>query len=201
MGLATAGDLGRASKDRLRRTLGTYGERLVEMGQGIDDSPVVPYYQRPPEKSISHETTLDQDTVDLELLKRTLHYLSEKVALRLRKKGFATGTVGLVVRFGNLQRITRSRTMSESTDDGLAIYHATLPLLEEVMNQRRSVRLIGVSASGLTHGIVQQGLFDDPKRKCLMDAVDTVNAKLGKIAVRPASLINARNRDHITFKG
>jgi DNA polymerase-4 len=201
MGITTAAALGRANRERLRRAFGTNGDRLADMGQGIDDSPIVPYYDRPLEKSISHETTLDEDTNDIELLRRTLHYLSERVALRLRKRGLAAGIVGLVARFSNLQRTTRSHTISESTDDGLAIYHAALPLLDDVMSQRRAVRLVGVSASGLTEGIVQQGLFDDAKRRSLVDAVDSVNEKLGKIAIRPASLLGAEKRDHITFKG
>lgn len=201
MGISTAGSLGRAARDRLCRAFGTSGSRLADMGQGNDRSPVVPYYERPLEKSVSHETTLDEDTQDVELLKRTLHYLSERVAYRLRRKGLSTTTVGVVARFSNLQRITRRRSISEATDDGLAIYHSALPLLEEVLKQGRSVRLIGVSAEGLQHGIVQQGLFDDPKRRCLIGAVDSVNEKLGKIAIKPASLLGADKRDHITFTG
>ncbi|MCL4553299.1 MAG: DNA polymerase IV [Candidatus Marsarchaeota archaeon] len=201
MGIITAAALGSANRERLRRAFGTNGDRLIDMGQGMDDSPVVPYYARPIEKSVSHETTLEADTDDLDLLKRTLHYLSERVAYRLRKKGLSTGTVGVVARFSNLQRITRSRTISEGTDDGLAIYHAALPLLDDVMRQHKPVRLIGVAAGGLTHGIVQQGLFDDPKRKSLVSAVDSVNEKLGKIALKPASLLDAGRGDHITFKG
>lgn len=201
MGLTTAGALGRADRRRLRREFGTNGDRLADMGQGIDDSPVVPYYSRPLEKSMSHETTLDEDTQDLELLRRALHYLSERVGYRLRKKGLSAGTIGLVARFSNLQRTTRSHAISEATDDGLAIYHAALPLLDDVMSQHRPIRLIGVSAGGLKHGIIQQGLFDDPKRKSLVTTVDSVNEKLGKIALKPASLLGAGKRDHITFKG
>ncbi|MHB9036731.1 MAG: DNA polymerase IV [Armatimonadota bacterium] len=201
MGISTAAALGCASRIRLRRTFGTNGDRLVDMGQGIDNSPVVPYYARPLEKSISHETTLEQNTQDVQLLKRTLHYLSERVAYRLRKKGLTAGTMCVVARFSNLQKITRSRTISEKTDDGLAIYHAALPLLDDVMSQHRPIRLIGISAGGLMQGIIQQGLFDNPKRRCLVDTVDSVNEKLGKIAIKPASLLDAERGDHITFKG
>jgi DNA polymerase-4 len=201
MGITTAAALGSANRERLRRVFGTNGDKLIDMGQGIDGSPVVPYYVRPIEKSMSHETTLEEDTQDREFLKRTLHYLSERVAYRLRKKGLTAGVVGVVARFGNLQRITRSKTVSESTDDGLAIYQAALPLLDDVLNQRRPVRLIGISAGGLTQGTIQPGLFDNPKRKLLIDTVDSVNEKFGKMAIKPASILGAEKSDHITFKG
>jgi DNA polymerase-4 len=201
MGITTALALGAADRATLRKVFGVYGDRLADMGRGLDGSPVVPYYARPQAKSVSHEHTLGDDTRDMALLKRTLHYLSERVAYRLRKGGFCAGTVGIVLRFSNMQRITRSRTISDCTDDGLAIYHAVQPLLTEAMRDPRPVRLIGVSAGSLTQEITQQGLFDDPKRKCLSGVIDTVNEKLGKMAIRPASLVDPDKGDHITFRG
>lgn len=201
MGVTTAADLGRADRARLHRKFGIYGDRLADIGRGIDDSPVIPYYSRPPAKSVSHEHTLGEDTRDVELLKHTLHYLSERVAYRLRKSGMTAGTVGIVLRFDNMQRITRSRTLSDSTDDGLAIYQAALPLLIEALRDQRPVRLVGVSTGSLKEGIVQRGLFDNPKKRCLTDVIDSLNEKLGRLAVRPASLLGADKNDHITFTG
>lgn len=201
MGITTAADLGRTSRYRLQKAFGALGDKLADMGLGLDDSPVVPYYKRSIEKSISHETTLGEDTSNAEQLSRMLHYLSEQVAHRLRKKGLSAGIVGVVGRYGNLQRTTRSHALSEHTDDGLAIYHAAKPLLDNILSKGMPLRLIGVSASGLTDEIIQQGLFDDPKRKTLVETVDKVNEKLGKTALKPASLLNTQKRDHITFKG
>jgi hypothetical protein len=42
---------------RTRRVFGAPGDRLVDTGQGIDDSPVVPCYAQPLVKSVSHKTT------------------------------------------------------------------------------------------------------------------------------------------------
>ncbi len=201
MGITTAAGLGRTSRHRLQKTFGVLGDRLADMGKGLDDSPVVPYYERAIEKSISHETTLGEDTTDVGELSHMLHYLSEQVAYRLRKSGLMAGVVGVVGRYGNLQRTTRSHSLSEQTDDGLAIYHAARPLLDNILSKGLPLRLIGVSASGLTDEVVQHGLFDDPKRKTLVETVDKVNEKLGKTALKPASLLHTRKRDHITFKG
>ncbi|MHB0911843.1 MAG: DNA polymerase IV [Armatimonadota bacterium] len=201
MGVTTAGALGSADAATLSRVFGVYGGRLSEMGRGLDDSPVVPYYTSPPAKSVSHEHTLEEDTRDLALLKRTLHYLSEKVAYRLRKKGFSAKTVGLTLRWRDLQRITRSRTLIDPTDDGLEVYRAVLPLLLEALKDPRPVRLVGISAGNLVHGVIQPGLFSDPRRRRLAETVDALNDKLGKMAVKPASLIEPDEDDHITFQG
>jgi DNA polymerase IV len=201
IGITTAGDLRRVDRSALRRMFGRYGDRLADMGQGIDDSPVVPYYDRPLPKSISRETTLDSNTRDPELIKRTLRYLSEDVAARLRREGLSAKTVGITVRFDNLQRITRSATLIASTDDGLNIYYSILPLLDEALVNPRPVRLIGVSTANLAQCAIQHGLFDDPRRRRLTEAVDALNEKMGKRAVRPASLLNTNHNDNITFRG
>lgn len=201
IGVTTAASLGRIDRAILRRMFGKNGDRLADMGRGIDESPVVPYYNSPPPKSVSHEHTLENNTRDTELLKRTLHSLSEQVARRLRKDGLLARTVGITVRFNNLERITRSRTLIDSTNDGLAIYHEVLPLLDGAMKNPRPVRLIGVSTGSLVKGAIQHGLFDDPKRRHLTDVVDALNEKLGKITVKPASLVDTVRDDHVTFQG
>ncbi len=201
IGVTTAASLGAYDRGILHRMFGIYGDRLSEMGRGIDHSPVVPYYVSPLPKSVSHEQTLGEDTRDVEFLRKTMRSLSEQVARRLRKHELSARTVGITVRFADLQRITRSATLLESTDDGLAIYHAVLPLLDTAMKDRRAIRLVGVYTCNLAQGAIQQGLFDDPKKKRLTEAVDALNDKLGKNAVKPACLIDTHHHDHITFKG
>lgn len=201
IGVTTAASLGNIDRAILRRMFGKNGDRLADMGRGIDESLVVPYYNSPPPKSVSHEHTLESNTHDTELLKRTLHSLSEQVARRLRKDGLSARTVGITVRFSNLERITRSRTLNDPTDDAFAIYQAVLALLDGVLKNPRPVRLIGVSTGNLVQGAIQQGLFDDPKKRHLTDVVDALNDRMGKIMVKPASLVDTVQDDHITFQG
>lgn len=44
LSIYTCGELGRCEVDRLTRKFGIVGKRLKEMGQGIDNSPVVPFF-------------------------------------------------------------------------------------------------------------------------------------------------------------
>lgn len=201
MGITTAGSLGRADRRVLARVFGTMGDALADMGAGRDDSPVIPYYMRPRPKSLSHEHTLEKDTRDPGLLRHTLRYLSEQVAYRLRNQGLYAKNVGITLRFRDLERITRSRTIGNATDDGLAIYKTAQELLEIAMKDPRPIRLIGVSAGSLEEGIMQYGLFDNPKRKTLSEVVDGLNSRFGSMSVKPASLLNTEENDHITFKG
>jgi len=47
MGITTAGALGRVPVESLKRRFGILGNILHEMGNGIDRSPVIPYYSVP----------------------------------------------------------------------------------------------------------------------------------------------------------
>jgi DNA polymerase-4 len=201
MGITTAGSLGRVDRKVLVRVFGIMGETLADMGAGVDNSPVVPYYLRPRAKSVSHEHTLEKDTRDVEMLKRTLHYLSEQVAYRLRKQGLYAKNVGLTLRFRDLERVTRSRTINRATDDGLLIYRTAQELLDAALKDPRPIRLIGVAAGSLEEGVAQYGLFDDPRRKTLAEVVDGLNGRFGSMSVKPASLLDVEPGDHITFKG
>ena len=201
IGVTTAAEMGAFDRVILHGMFGVYGDRLSDMGRGIDHSPVIPYYVSPLPKSVSNERTLGEDTRDVEFLRKALRSLAEQVARRLRKHELSARTVGITVRFGDLQRITRSATLPEATDDGLAIYHAVLPLMGTAMKDRRAIRLIGVFTGNLAQGAIQQGLFDDPKKRRLTSVVDALNDRLGKTAVKPASLVDIHHHDHITFKG
>ncbi|MHB1463120.1 MAG: DNA polymerase IV [Armatimonadota bacterium] len=201
IGVTTAGSLATIDRSVLCRMFGKIGDWLADVSRGIDHSPVVPYYNSPAPKSVSNEHTLENNTHDMELLRRTLRSLSEQVASSLRKSGLSAKTVGLTLRYSNFERITRSKTLNDNTDDGLLIYQSILPLLGAVMKNSRSVRLIGVFTGNLTQGATQHGLFDNPKLKSLTEAVDAMNDKLGKIAVKPASLVNIDHDDHITYQG
>ena len=64
IGIFTCGQLGRFPVSFLTKRFGVIGERLHEMGLGLDDSPVVPFDEEEDAKSISHSVTLEEDTSD-----------------------------------------------------------------------------------------------------------------------------------------
>ncbi len=91
-GITTIGDLRQMGEEKLRAQFGKFGEWLYTKSCGRDIDAYA--YQEEP-KSISHETTFDQDIDDLEELERTLSYLAQLVARRLRDHGLFAHTRGV----------------------------------------------------------------------------------------------------------
>src|SRR5262249_56507519 len=69
LGFRTIGALAAANRESLVRSLGSLGEHLYQLSRGHDERPVVPNWEP---KSISSETTFDEDTADRGLLLRTI---------------------------------------------------------------------------------------------------------------------------------
>ena len=107
IGIFTCGQLGRFPVPQLTKRFGVIGERLHEMGLGLDDSPVVPLDEEEDAKSISHSVTLEEDTSDPNLLKKVLLQLSERVSRRMRKEGFYGRRVTLTIRYSDFYTFSK----------------------------------------------------------------------------------------------
>jgi len=103
-GIGTIGRLAEISREELRRLFGKQGDRLHELSHGIDESEVVAEAEA---KSISHETTFDEDVADEKTLRKTLSSLSDRVGVRLRQEDLVAGVVG--VKTGGTGRRSRRR--------------------------------------------------------------------------------------------
>ncbi len=83
-GYRTIADLQRADETELMRRYGTEGQRLCRLARGIDARPVKPERET---KSVSAETTFNEDIGALRPLEQMLWRLSEKVSARLKAAG------------------------------------------------------------------------------------------------------------------
>ena len=148
LGYRTIGDIATVPFEKLRESFGeSYSRHLHETSNGRDERPVVTF--REP-KSISAETTFDEDTRDWQELAKTLARYAKRVADQLRAKGYRGRTVGIKLRFSDFELVTRDRTLPEATDDPLEIRRAAFECLGRVDLKRR-VRLLGVRVTDL-HG-------------------------------------------------
>jgi DNA polymerase-4 len=129
-----------------------------------------------PAKSISAETTFDEDHRDLGTLAAELWPLCEKVSGRLKRAGLAGQSVTLKLKTAEFRLLTRSRRLSDPTRLAEGLYQAALALLEREADGRR-FRLIGVGASDLVDG----DLADPPS--LLDQAIDQVRDRLGDSAI------------------
>jgi DNA polymerase IV len=143
-GLKTIADV-RARGEGMVQLFGRHGAALLELAHGRDDRPVVP--DRPP-KSRGAERTFPQDLRRRDEIEAVLRGLAKEVSQALAKRSLEGRTVVLKVRYANFQTVTRSRTRAHVFDEG-EITRVALRLLDETDAGRRSVRLLGVSVSGL----------------------------------------------------
>ena len=188
-GVATIGDLAALDPAALARRLGSHAAALVERAHGIDGDRVVG--EANGAKSVGHEHTFDHDTTDQELIERTLLAMADGVAGRLRSTGMLASTVAVKIRDAAFRTMTRQRTLARPTDLTEPIFEAALSLARPEVRGRR-IRLVGVTASGLRHG-VQLGLFEaeTERRHRLAEASDSLRRRFGQRAVTRASLIRS----------
>jgi DNA polymerase IV len=193
LGIATLGDLQRQGLKGLTDRFGRWGEYLHAKSRGED---IDAYAYREQPKSISHETTFEQDTSDIEELERTLSYLSQLVAGRLRDHQLFARTVGLKLRFAPFHTLTRDLTLDEPTHFDSVIFENVLRLFKRAFNPRQKVRLLGVRASNLERTAFQRNLLEAPRSEKLdrlLQATDRMRRRFGFDAVQLARSVEPGN--------
>ncbi len=195
MNITTCGQLGRCDEERLVRKFGITGVRLKEMGQGRDDSPVIPFGEEEEVKSVGHSSTLDRDIDDPQEIRRFLLRLSEMVGSRARRYNVSGRTVSLYVRYADFfSSFGRQMTLRNYINLSDEIYRAALSILDSV-ELEQPVRLMGVRLSNLRHQAEQLPLFEDERKRLLAtQAMDQLNAKYGGVAVTFGSLIPGKEK-------
>lgn len=179
MGIFTCGQLGKFPVSILSDRFGIIGERLHEMGLGLDDRPVVPFDEGEDSKSISHSVTLEKDTSEPNILKTVLLQLSEKVSRRMRKDGFYGKRVVVTVRYSDFFTFSKQKTLSRWVNSGDEIFKQAFEIFEAVSHPK-PIRLLGVGVSQLKKEWYQLGLFERrDKKDSLLKAMDRVNERFG----------------------
>lgn len=185
-GIHTIGDIARMPKSDLIKNLGKFGEELEKRAMGIDESPVHTSHKV---KSVSNETTFARDISDVKTLYETLHWLSESVGRRLRKKNLRGSTIKLKLRWQDFTTLTRQATLPTPTNDDYEIYAATKALFDKTWKKGKPVRLLGVGVTQFSKPVQQLGLWDAPTKKDtnLLSAVDVLRDRYGKDAIMRGS--------------
>jgi DNA polymerase IV len=183
-GYATVADLRATSRDRLVARYGEIGLRLHHLARGEDDRVVKPHR---PAKSISAETTFDDDLAGFDELRGRLWPLCEKVSERLKAAGLAGRTAILKLKTADFRTVTRSHRLPRPTQLADVLYRHGQSGLESVIAQG-PFRLIGIGASDITGAGEADGLdLADPdalRREQVERAIDRVREKIGRDAIR-----------------
>lgn len=192
LGIRTIGDLARAPECALSHAFGVNGPRLRYAARGEDETPVIPYFQGVPNKSMGHEHTLDEDVGDLACLERWIVSLSDQVTRRMRKEDYVGRVVVLKLRYSDFTTFLRQRALRRYTDEERVVSRVARSLLRAEWSGR-SVRLIGVSVAGLESGRSGSDpipLFAQDRRyRRIVKAVDRARDRFGEtVLVRAAAL-------------
>jgi len=182
-GVVTVGDLAVVPQRLLRLSFGEAGEVLARRAKGEDPRAVTP---REIVKSISRETTFEEDTTDTALLESTLLRLTEDVCRRLRRRHLEARTVTVKIRYSDFITNTRSRTLRRPLDVDEAFFREVLDLFREGRQRRYRIRLVGVGLSNLVPRAWQDDLFDQelPLLRDLDLKLDAIREKYGRNAIR-----------------
>jgi len=179
IGIFTCGQLGRFPVSVLSKKFGVIGERLHEMGLGLDDNPVVPFDEEGDAKSISHSVTLEEDTSDPRLLRKVLLQLSERVSRRMRREGFYGKRIAITVRYSDFFTFSKQKTLSKWVMSGNEIFQQAFEIFQSISHPK-PIRLLGVGVSQLKKEWCQLDLFEKGEKKDnLLKAMDHVNERFG----------------------
>ena len=158
LGARTIAELRALDLEVLKRRFGRHGEGLYHRSRGIDERPVRTHRER---KSLGHERTYPRDLRTLEEMDAQLDDLSERVAAGLERREIGARTVTVKVRYGDFTTLTRARTLEAPTTSASRIARVAKELLRQTEAGKISVRLLGVTGSGLSQGEPEQlRLFD-----------------------------------------
>lgn len=149
-GINTIGELAATPVEILVQKFGrTTGTWLYRVAHGIDDRQIVTESEP---KSISRESTFERDLhakQDRAELSEIFTSLCLWIADDLKRKGYASRTIGIKLRFSDFHTVTRDVTLPAGISDGHEIRLAAGECLKRVPLTQR-IRLLGVRASGLT---------------------------------------------------
>jgi DNA polymerase-4 len=180
---------------------GKNGRSLWNKAHGIDDSPVVSYSEQ---KSISTESTFEEDSIDVKRMKSILFAMVEKVAFQLRDQKKLTSCVTVKIRYSNFDTETKQAQIGYTSSDDVILRTVT-ELFKKLYSRRMLIRLVGVRLSGLVHGHQQISLFDDTAESVqLYEAIDHIKHKHGVDKLIRATTLGVSSRIRMElnmFKG
>lgn len=187
----------------------SYGQILYNMARGVDESPIIPFYEKEEVKSVGHRHTIDHDTADPTEIKQILLKLTELVARRLRAKELVGKTVHCWYRqafhlrgeaelspgshLGGVFLGDGMQLTIQYTSDGLEIFHAAWRIFQTIWSGGK-IRMVGISISNLkpTHPQNLSLLPETNRAEIILKAIDKINDKFGEFTLQRGVLLGSQ---------
>ena len=179
-GFRTIADLQRADEIELMKQFGGEGRRLWRLARGIDERSVVADRGA---KTISNETTFENDIKDFATLEKVLWRLSEKVSSRLKSGDLSGLTITLKLKTADFRQRTRSQSIQAPTQLAAKIFAVSREMLAKEIDGT-AFRLIGTGVSALREGSLADDTDMLDRRSAHAErAMDGLRKKFGNAAV------------------
>jgi DNA polymerase-4 len=177
-GYRTVGDLARADLRALADRFGVHGLHLAQLARGEDARAVDPDQAR---KSISAETTFNDDLTALSDLEDRLWPLCERVARQARAEATAGRVATLKLRTTDFRITTRRKTLPLATQTAKTLFAVGRELLRAEV-RGAAYRLIGIGLSDFVDAdLAASDFFTGSESRALEGekAMDTLRARFG----------------------
>jgi DNA polymerase-4 len=192
LGIFTVGQLALFSKLLLEQLFGKNGKKLWDLANGNDPREVK---QRIIPRQISRETSFEEDTADMAIIKGTLQYLTERLAKKLRQNELVGQTVQVKIRYSDFGNNNRSRSLPYPSNDGGTLFKLAETLFDEIRLRRVRIRHVGVAVTQISPLNWQASLFNNKNRQeSLNSIIDQLREKFGFTTILPAETIELKRK-------
>ena len=189
LGYNVIGDIAMADARVLRRQFGSAGVRIHDLAHARDPRPV---RRTRVAKSIGSDRTLRADVSQREDIELHLRRAADRIARRVRSKGYVAGGVRVRLKTSRFELLARQRSLSKPVDLASEFFALGRRLLDE-FDHPGPFRLIGMTAFDLDwrRGPQQLDLFDDVVKRDLETTIDCLVERFGRDAI-----VRARDLGH-----
>ncbi len=168
------------------------GNFLYNLGQGIDNSEVIPYYFPSETKSIGRSYCLPQNTYDQRVILQNIFELCEEISIKLRRLNKKAKTVHLYL--GGERSEHGRKTVANYIDNGNQIFL----ICKELMSKWRwgqMVRQISISVGNLidANNLTMSLFEEDQREEKVTKALDKINERFGDHTIKKGFLLYGPN--------
>ncbi len=193
-GIRTVGQLQVQDERELLARYGSMGSRLYRFSRGEDNRRV---HRGSAAKSVSSETTFEEDLSEAATLEARLWPLCESVSRRMKAAEIAGRTLTLKLKTSAFRTRTRQRRLGGPTQLAEDMYRTALPMLAGECDGT-AFRLIGIGLSDLSapDAAGEADLLDPDARKraAVEHTLDAVREKLGRNAIAKGRNLGEKRR-------
>ena len=190
LGIFTPLELRKTSLDTLVKEFKDIeGHFLKNLGEGIDNSDVVPYYFASLTKSVGRSYCLPENTYNQRIVLQNIYELCEEISIKLRRLNKKGRTVNFYLG-GEIPRHGR-KTLANYIDSGAEIFNLCKLMYDQW--KPSMVRQISISIGNLQDSKnLTLSLFDSENKKDKINKIiDKLNEKYGDHTVRNGFLLYA----------